>query len=117
MSIVIKTSEEMQDIVKNLKSKFPGWNITWGYIGNIWHSPYLDDRHWHISMRPQGIMTTWESQDSFSIESKEEGKFSFNEESFLKWIDRQNFRWNDYTSKHLINKLKMVLLIGLGKLN
>lgn len=101
MTILSRTNDEMQDTIKHLKIEMPGWNISFGYIGNIWQSPYRDDRSWKIWLRPKGIMTFWEWQDSFSINHTTEGKdrtshFDFNEEYFFAWIEKQKNRYKDY---------------------
>lgn len=106
-----KTNDEIRDFVKYLQSQMPGWKISWGYIGNIWQSPYIDDRSWRISMRPEGIMECWEQQDSYTIAhiTNEEDHsiiFMFDEKNFFNWIGRQENRWNDYMLANFKNKMK-----------
>lgn len=111
MTILNKTCDDMRDLVNFLKQELPGWNITWGYIGNIWQSPYRDDRSWHVSMRPEGIMQCWESIDTFSVRHIANDKdhsiyFELNEEAFFNWVERQKLRWNEYMLVNYINRMK-----------
>jgi len=112
MNTVEVIHDDLKALVDRLKRDHPGWCITLGYIGNIWHQPtYCDDRSWRISMRPEGIMECWESKDSYQIghQNDREDKsfvFLFDEENFFNWVERQKIRWNDYMLENFKNKMK-----------
>lgn len=60
--------EAINAYVKDLKEKMPGWSVSSGYIGNIWHGQYpSDDRSWSVWVRPAEIDTVWQSPDCFHI--------------------------------------------------
>ena len=112
MTTVETINDDLQSLVNRLKKDFPGWCITWGYIGNIWHQPtYCDDRSWRISMRPEGIMECWESRDCYPIGHKNDPEdkslvFLFDEEHFFNWVEKQKAHWNNYMLVNYVNRMK-----------
>lgn len=113
MTMLNKTHDELNDTVKYLKTQMPGWAISFGYIGNIWQSPYRDDRSWKIWLRPEGIQNSWDYQDCFGINHITNGEdrtsfFDFDEERFFAWVEKQKTRWHDYMEANFVNKMKGV---------
>ena len=112
MTTVETINDDLQSLANRLKKDFPGWCITWGYIGNIWHQPtYCDDRSWRISMRPEGIMECWESRDCYPIGHKNDPEdkslvFLFDEEHFFNWVEKQKAHWNNYMLVNYVNRMK-----------
>lgn len=107
MVLEMNTEIEYQtftEYIDKLKKENPGWQISFGYIGNVWYSPYSDDRSWKIWMRPEGIMESWEYQDSYHVEVHD-SIVIFSYENFEKWINNQKKRWADYMQVNHKNKM------------
>lgn len=53
-----RAGQILQDRVEELAREFPG--ISFGYIGNVYNSPFYDDRSWRIFLPHPGRVGTYE---------------------------------------------------------
>lgn len=60
--------DELQDVVIEMRELLDT-KISFGYIGNIWHGPYCDDRCWYVWLDdfPPGIQSHLNNRPSVCV--------------------------------------------------
>lgn len=100
-------NEEVRIVVEDLQKRLPGWKVSWGYIGNIEHNPFSDNRSWSIDLRPESIMTIWKSDDCYHVgatswdgTSKSEIVFNLDLDHFNAFVERQKIKYAEHMKSY-----------------
>jgi hypothetical protein len=65
LSFLPDAIDELQTLTSLLAEELPG--VTFGYIGNVYNGPFIDERLWYVFLPHPGRVGTFEDSVSLGI--------------------------------------------------